>query len=295
MRPPLSAHLEMLLVVLIWGGNFTASKVAFPTIPPLAFTAIRFVSGSLLLWFVLGRLEGDRRPPRDLLWQLLVLGLIGNTLYQLCFITGLARTTATNTSLILSAMPTVVTVTAGLLGLERITTRQRWALALATLGVLIVVASRGLVLAHGDWRGDLLILAAVVCWTAYTIGLRRLGGRISSLSATAWTMILGTPGLLLAGLPQLSGMSWPEVTREAWVGLLYSTALSLLAAYILWTRAVLRIGASRAALYTCVTPLIATLIAMVILHERPTWVHLAGGVLIVGGVLLGRGGGAPEG
>jgi drug/metabolite transporter (DMT)-like permease len=285
----LSAHLEMLLVVVIWGGNFTASKVAFPTIPPLAFTAVRFVSGSLLLWFALGRLEGSRRPPRELLPRLFLLGFVGNTLYQLCFITGLARTTATNTSLILSAMPTVVTVTAGLLGLERITGRQRWALAVATLGVLVVVASRGLALGHGDWRGDLLILAAVLCWTGYTIGLRYLGEGVSSLSATTWTMILGTPGLLLAGLPQLSRMTWPAVTWPAWTGLAYSTALSLLAAYLLWTRAVQRIGASRAALYTCLTPLVATTIAMAILRERPTWVHLVGGGMIVVGVLLGRG------
>lgn len=291
MRQPLSPHLEMLLVVLIWGGNFTASKVAFLSIPPLAFTAIRFIIGSLVLWLLLRRRGGDRLPPRDLLWPLLVLGLLGNTLYQLCFITGLARTTATNASLILSAMPTVVTVSAGLLGLERITTRQRGGLALATLGVLVVVASRGL--AHGDWRGDLLILAAVLCWTAYTIGLRRLGGRISSLSATAWTMILGTPGLVLAGGSDLGRVGWGGVTWQAWTGLAYSTVLSLLAAYILWTRAVLRIGASRAALYTCITPLIATTIAMAILHEQPTWVHLAGGVLIVSGVLLGRGGTAP--
>ncbi len=267
--------------------------MAFPTIPPLAFTAIRFLIGSLVLWWMVSRRDGTRLPPRELLWPLLILGCLGNTVYQLCFITGLARTTATNTSIILSAMPTVVTVAAGVLGLERISSRQRGGLALATLGVLIVVASRGLSVAQGDWRGDLLILAAVVCWAAYTIGLRRLTGRISSLSATAWTMILGTPGLVLAGLSDLGRVRWGDVTWQAWTGLTYSTALSLLAAYILWTRAVLGIGAAGAALYTCITPLVATTIAMAILHEQPTWAHLAGGVLIVGGVVLGRGGTAP--
>jgi drug/metabolite transporter (DMT)-like permease len=80
------------------------------------------------------------------------------------------------------------------------------------------------------------------------------------------------------------------VTGPAFLGLAYATVLSLLAAYLLWTRAVLRIGASRAALYTCLTPLVATTIATAILHEQPTWAHLAGGGLIVSGVLLGRGG-----
>jgi drug/metabolite transporter (DMT)-like permease len=59
------------------------------------------------------------------------------------------------------------------------------------------------------------------------------------------------------------------------------------AAYILWSRAVHKIGASRAALYTCATPLIATGIATAVLGERPTVWHLVGGLLIVGGVVLG--------
>jgi drug/metabolite transporter (DMT)-like permease len=78
------------------------------------------------------------------------------------------------------------------------------------------------------------------------------------------------------------------VTWQAWAGLIYSTLLSLVAAYILWSRAVQRLGASRAALYTCVTPLIATAVAMVVLGERPGPAHLLGGALIISGVLLGN-------
>ncbi len=278
----------MLATVLFWGGNFTATKLALPHIPALAFTAIRFVIGTGLLWLILRRLEPEHNLAPGLGWPVIVLGVVGNTLYQLCFINGLAVTTATNTSLILSAMPTVVTVTAGVMGLERITGRQRWALALATAGVIVVVASRGLQAQHGDWRGDLLILAAVGCWTGYTLGLRRIAGRVSALGVTAWTMLTGTPGLLLAGIPGLVTTSWRAVPAVAWGGLVYSTLLSLVAAYILWSRAVQQIGPSRAALYTCATPLIATGIAMAVLGERPTPWHLLGGVLIVGGVLLGN-------
>lgn len=277
----------MLATVLFWGGNFTATKLALPFIPPLAFTAIRFTIGTGLLWLILRKLEPEHDLAPGLGWSVILLGVVGNTLYQLCFITGLAATTATNTSLILSAMPTVVTVSAGVLGLEQITSRQGWALALASVGVVIVVASRGMQPGHGSWRGDLLVLAAVGCWTGYTLGLRRIAGRVSALGVTAWTMLTGTPGLVLAGLPGLARMSWKAVPASAWGGLVYSTLLSLVAAYILWSRAVHRIGASRAALYTCITPLIATAIAAAVLGERPTGWHLAGGLLIVSGVVLG--------
>lgn len=278
----------MVLVVLFWGGNYSFTKLAFSDLPPLAFTAIRFLVGSSVLWLLLRRLEPEGETPRELWGRLIALGLIGNTLYQLCFVLGLSRTSATNTSLILSAMPTVLTVSAGAIGLERITARQRWALAIATVGVLLVVLARGITTHGSDWVGDALILAGVGCWTAYSLGIRQLRGQLSALRLTALTMFTGTPGLILAGIPSLLRVRWEEVRMPAWGGLAYSTLLSLVASYILWSRAVQRLGPSRAALFTCMTPLVATLAAMSLLGERPTLAHLAGGGLIIGGVLLGN-------
>jgi drug/metabolite transporter (DMT)-like permease len=292
MRRPASPHAEMLLVVLFWGGNYAISKFTLGEIPPLAFTALRFVTGSLLLWLLLGRAEPTRSLPRHLWGRMLLLGLVGNTLYQLCFITGLSRTSATNTALILAAMPTFVTVASGLLGHERIPPRQYAALGLATVGVVAVIAARGLAL-RGDRSGDLLILGGVACWTAYTVGLRQVGGQVSALGVTTWGLLAGTPGLLLAGLPSLVRMDWGAVSARAWAGLAYSTLLSLVVAYFLWSRAVQRMGASRAALYTCASPLVASVTALVILGERPTPVHFFGGACIIGGVLLGQWRSAP--
>ena len=276
----------MLLAVLFWGGNFTASKIAFVEISPLAFTAIRFTIGTVLLWLLLRWAEPDGKNPPELWGRMIWLGIVGNTIYQLCFVLGLARTTATNTSLLLAAMPTVVTVTAGLIGLETITRRQVFALAMATLGVVVVVGRNGF---HtgGDWLGDLLILTAVGCWTIYTIGTRRLGLQLSALRFTTLTMITGTPGLLLLGIPDLLRMPWASISWQAWAGLGYSLMLSLVASYVLWNRGVQTLGASRAALYNCLTPLIAATLATIILHEQLTWVHFVGGGLILGGVVLG--------
>ena len=290
--PLTSPALGLLLVVLIWGGNFTATKLAFADISPLAFTAVRFAFGSVLMWLILARREGWRLPPRDTWVPLILLGLVGNTIYQLCFMTGLYRTTATNSSLILASMPTVVTVAAGMLGFEQITARQKWALVIATLGVLLVVASRGIAL-DGDRLGDVLMLAAVVCWAGYTLGLRTLTGRMSTLALTTWTLITGTPGLILAGVPSVRRMDWHAVSAKGWGGLAYATLLSLVVAYLLWNRGVRQIGPSRAAIFTTLTPLVATLTAIAVLGERPGLLHLAGGALIIAGVLVSRRPAAP--
>ncbi len=283
----LSPHLGMSLVVLLWGVNFAATKVALPSIPPLAFAAIRFTVGSAVMAWLLARRQGLERPPRGMGWPVVWLGLLGNTAYQLCFMLGLERTSATNTSLLLAAMPTVVTVSAGLLGLEPLTARRLLALALATGGVVAVVAARGWG-PGGDPLGDLLILAGVLCWAAFTLGLRQVGHRMSALGFTAWTTFTGAPGLLLAGMPDLLGTRWGDVPMAAWIGLAYSTTLSFAAAYILYSEAVRHLGAGRAVLYTCATPLVASVTAMLVLGERPTLWHGLGALLIVAGVVLGR-------
>lgn len=290
--PLTTPALGLLVVVLIWGGNFTATKLAFTDISPLAFTAVRFTIGSVLMWLILARKEGWRMPPRSTWLPLVALGVVGNTIYQLCFMTGLYRTTATNSSLILASMPTVVTVAAGMLGFEQITARQKWALGIATLGVLLVVASRGVAL-DGDLFGDILMLAAVVCWAGYTLGLRTLTGRMSTLALTTWTLITGTPGLVLAGVPAVRRMDWRAVSANGWGGLAYATLLSLVVAYLLWNRGVKQIGPSRAAIFTTLTPLVATLTAIAVLGERPGLLHLAGGALIIAGVLVSRRPAAP--
>ncbi|HJX87505.1 MAG TPA: DMT family transporter, partial [Gemmatimonadales bacterium] len=104
-RTPVLADLGMLAVVLIWGLNFSVTKGAFDTFPPLAFTAVRFAIASVVLMLLVRRVEGAGRLPDGALVRLVVLGVVGNTLYQIAFISGLARTSASNSALILAAMP----------------------------------------------------------------------------------------------------------------------------------------------------------------------------------------------
>ena len=78
-----TAHdLEMLLVTVIWGGNFSVSKFALERIPPLPFSALRFLFSSVLL-LLIARRAGVAAPlPRRTLWWLIALGVVGNTISQ---------------------------------------------------------------------------------------------------------------------------------------------------------------------------------------------------------------------
>ena len=278
----------MLVVCLIWGVNFSVTKIAIGQIPALPFTAIRFALASLLLWLVLRGLEGPATLSRATFRRLVVLGIVGNTLYQLAFVVGLAYTTATNSSLIIATVPMVVAVLAGLLGLERITRRMWAGIVLGMVGVVLVIATSGVEFSATTLHGDLLTVAGVVCWAGYTVGLRNLPADLTPLRVTTVTTIAGTPGLVLVGLPGLARMEWGAVPGTAWAALAYATLLSLVVAYILWNRSVQIVGGTRTAIYMCITPLIAVAAAWAMLGEQPQPLQGVGAVLIIGGVLLTR-------
>jgi drug/metabolite transporter (DMT)-like permease len=278
----------MLLVCLIWGVNFSVMKLAIAQMPALPFTAIRFTLASLLLWIVLRVTEGPARLPAPALRRLLVLGVVGNTCYQLAFILGLAHTTATNSSLIIATVPTVVAVFAGLRGLERITRRMWWGIGLGTLGVVLVIAASGVEFSTSTLHGDLLTVLAVLCWAGYTVGLRRLPTGVSPLRVTTVTTFAGMPGLVLAGLPGLIQLDWPSIPAKAWAAVAYATIFSLVIAYLLWNRSVQAVGGTRTAIYMCITPLVAVGAASVMLGEHARPAQGVGAVLIIAGVLLTR-------
>ncbi|HXE58857.1 MAG TPA: EamA family transporter [Gemmatimonadales bacterium] len=280
--------LAMSAVVLLWGANFTAIRVALDEIPPLTFTAIRFTLASVALWGLLRLREGSAGFPPGTGWRMVWLGVVGNTAYQTLFVAGLARTTVANASLLLATSPVMVALGAGLLRVERVSRQVAAGIALAFAGASVILLGRGAAIGRETILGDLLVWGAAACWAAYTLGLRKLGRDVSPLRVTTLTTITGTPGLVLAALPEWDGVAWAGIGAAGWLGLGYSTVLALILAYFLWNESVRQVGGSRTAVYVCAVPLVAMLIAWPTLGEAPTGLALLGASLIVGGLLLAR-------
>ncbi|MGH9938293.1 MAG: DMT family transporter [Blastocatellia bacterium] len=277
----------MTLVVLIWGANFAVVKTALTQIAPLPFTAIRFSVATLALTLLLRWREGDCAFPRDSFRKIFWLGVIGNTAYQALFATGLSLTTSANASLILTTTPAMTALIGGLTGIERVTRRAIAGIALALGGIAVVVGTRAS-LSSQTLFGDLMVFVSVFCWTAYVLGIRALGERVSSLRATALTLVTGAPGLLLLGLPGLIETDWTRIGGATIFGILYSSALALVVCYLLFNRNVRLIGGVRTTIYGCAIPVIAALVAWPVLGEKPTLAQGFGAILIIVGVLVTR-------
>lgn len=281
--------LTMMLVVLIWGVNFSVVKIAMTQIAPLAFTAIRFTIASVVLLGILRLREGAIVwPEGQHFWKMVLFGIIGNTCYQICFTIGLSITTAANAALIIAMTPALIALFGAMLGVERITRSMILGIFLACSGVVFIVATHDLAFSRHTLSGDLLMLLASLCWAIYTLGVRSIDHTSSPLNITTLTMVTGTFGLVLIGIPDLLRTDWGAVSMAAWGGLGYAALLGLVVAYFLWNNSVRLVGGNRTAIYGCAIPLVAALVAWPLLGEQLTVLQGIGAVLIVTGVLLTR-------
>lgn len=285
-------RLALLALVLFWGANFSLVKLALRDLAPLAFTTLRFMLASGVLW-VFFKTAGDRVRIGRLHWLAAIgLGIVGTTVYQALFIYGIDWTLAGNASLILATTPIFTTLLSLAFRQERSSATVVAGVALSVMGIALVVlgGAAGVSFGAGTLRGDLAVLAAAAAWSVYTVGSVPLVHRYGVVPVTAATMWVGTLGLLIVSLPALLAQDWGAVRSVAWLAVLYSGAFAIAAAYFLWYWCIRQIGSTRTAVYTNFTPVVALLIAWPTLGEVPTLVQAAGAGGIIAGSILVRAG-----
>ena len=210
--------------------------------------------------------------------------------YQILFIYGIDWTRAGNAALMLSAVPLIVSLLSVALGHE-VLSRAGWAgvvLSVAGIGFIVWGSGRGLSFGSDTVRGDLTMLTAACAWSAYTVLSSPFVRRYGALPVTAWTMWVGTAGLVIVAAPVLATQDWRAVSSAAWGGLVFSGVFAIALAYVLWYYGVRHLGSSRTAVYSNTVPLVALIVAWLSLGEVPSPVQGVGTALLLGGIGLAR-------
>jgi drug/metabolite transporter (DMT)-like permease len=300
----------LLLMAVIWGTSYPLSKSAFREVDPQAFNAARMLLASITFLTVMAILRRVARPapgaaqsdiatifrtPAPVTWpewiHLAGLGIVGHTLYQYFFIGGLARTSVANSSLILATTPVLIALVSALGGRERLGLLHWLGAAVSLLGIYLV-AGEGVALTGAGLTGDLMMLGAMCCLAAYTLGAGPLMVRHSPVGVTGLSMSLGTLVYFPVMWPEVRAVEWTAVTPWTLGVLVYSAIFALCVSYTIWYVGVRQIGSARTSVYANLIPLVAMGSATIVLHE-PIGVRKAiGAVAVLAGVALTRAGGA---
>ena len=233
-------YLLLTLVPLFWGGNAVVGRGMTEFISPITLAWTRWtVAFLLILPFALPSVRRDWQTIRSSWKMLLLLSLLGITIFNTLFYVALQTTQAINAALMQSAGPAVIVLLSWWWFGERTNQRQWLGLSLCFLGV-------GLVLFQGSWEvlqkfelvpGDLWLLPAVLAYASYTT-LLRIKPAISLMSFLAVTFALGGSMLIPLMLLEWYWVGLPQGSPQlAWaVG--YVSIFPSILAFLFWNRGI---------------------------------------------------------
>lgn len=276
-------YLALLGAAACFSGNIVVGRAMHGTVPPFALTFWRWmVVVAVLAPFTAPALWRSRALVRRHALVLVALGTGSVTLYNGFFYLGVQHSTAVNGALVTSTIPLLIALCAWLIAHERVSPRQGLAIALSLFGVLVILA-RGDARALATLRfgaGDLWLLAASLSWALYSVLLRYSPRELAGLPFVAITSLAGVVTILPLYAWERAGGATMTVNAASLGAIAFLALFPALAAYFLYSRAVVAVGPNRAGLFMHVSPVFAIAAAVAFLEETLHGYHFAGVALI---------------
>lgn len=277
-------YVTAFVIVVIWGCTFVQTKLLINAgLRPDEIFLFRFVLAYLLMLPFAGKkLFLDNRKDELLT---VALGLTGGSLYFLTENYALAYGYCSNVSLIVCLTPLVTALIVGCFyPSERLDRRGVLASLIAFAGMALVVFNGNFILKLSP-LGDILALAACLCWALYSLIIKRLQDRYSNMLITR--KIFGYGLLTILPLLLVEGANVEllvEGGAVVWGNIIFLGCVASMLCFLGWNWCLEKIGTVRATNLLYLNPVVAMTTSALVLGERVTWVALVGAALILAGL-----------
>jgi drug/metabolite transporter (DMT)-like permease len=281
--------LMVIASTFFWGSNFNAGRAIADEVPALTAAAERFgiaILGFLLIRLIQGKAE-SQLAVKDI-FILAPLGVIGVFGFNYAFFTALHTTSALNAALIMALSPMLSLLLSAWLLPIKIRGYQYAGIALAFIGVSLVITGGRFGLLHIA-VGDAWMLLAMFVWSVYSVGSKKFGGHIPPIQFARWTVSIGAIALIAAALIIEEPLTTiPRLSLSAHLILIYMSVFGAVLAYIFWLRGVYYLGPDRSAIAFNLVP-VFTLLVSLCMGDIPVLLQFVGMALVLIGVLVSSG------
>ena len=279
--------LVSIILVLIWGGAYTMVGVGVRHMSPIWLVAYRLVIGVVLVsGYALAR--GQRFPPlRDPRWRwYLMLGITGSVLPFYLLSSGQVHVDSGVTAIIVGAMPILTIILAHFFADEQLTPLKLTGFFIGFLGIVVLFLPENFSLSLiGDWKAQLLIVGAAVCYAFTTVFAKRAPPTPSSIAGAMMLICAAVIGMAFAVFTSpLSLPMDPMGHYMAWGLGIGSTGI----ATVLYLWVIEKTGPTMLAKINYFTPVISVIFGVWLLHEPFTWRLIFSFAVIVLGILIAR-------
>jgi drug/metabolite transporter (DMT)-like permease len=273
--------------VCITSGGYLFTKIGLADFTPLAFAFWRFLFGLAIVGLIIIlRKDWPHIERRD--WpRVVLLGTLAVPANQFLYLFGMRHTVPSHASLIYGSTAVVALGLSTAIGYEKLSRLKVISIGTALAGLILVVSSsRTPILGTENFAGDLLVAASMIAWAGYTVLAKPIVARYGAVQSTLACLLVGS----FVGLPFLIApallQDYSVVTWHGWSGVVYTGVFVTGIAYLLWFAMLKRVDPSQVAILTTPQPVVATALSVLILGETLGWPLIAGGLLVIGGVLL---------
>lgn len=281
-----TAILALIPAQLLFGSLPVIGKIVLAVIPPVALVGIRTGVTALIL-FVIQAVRGRiwLKAKRDY-GRFAALSLFGVVLNQLFFIGGLSLTTASNVSLLAVMIPVFALLVGSLAGFEKLTTLKMAGIALAAVGVILLIDPRRASFSSQTTIGDLFIVINCLAYGIYVATSKGAITRNGVFRSMMWVFIFASVILVPLGALSLSSIDIAGVEPRIWLIILWIAIGATVAPYLLNAWALSKVNPSTVAVFVYLQPLIGFLLAVFFLGESVGLTFVIAAVLIFAGVFL---------
>ena len=282
----IKSFLMLSAVVFLWGSSFTLLKLGLEEISPINLAFLRFLlvlPFFIAFTYIQDKQAFDKSIFRD--WKiLLTLGLTGVTLYHVLQNFGLRLTTASNSSLIISANPVFIASLDHFYLKEEITWKRIFGMTLAFLGIILIIGPSRLTFDPMGVIGDLLSLGAGLSWAFYSVLGKKILSNYGAQRVTMFSMIFGTlflfPILLVSEKPAIPTSVW------LWFLLLILSLLCSGMAYLFWYKALEDVSPTKVGVFLFFLPVVSVSVAHLVLLESLDVSFAIGAIFVMLGVTI---------
>jgi drug/metabolite transporter (DMT)-like permease len=279
-------HAALVTVQILFATWPIVGKLALHSVPSLTLVGFRVVGAALALLAMIrmrGRLQRIKRTDWPLLALSSLLGLIFN---QWLYVKGLSLTTAINATLLSTTIPVSTFLVGLVVGTDRASWQRIIGILIAAAGVLYLIGPGRASFSTATRVGDFLIVGNSLCYGAYIAVSKDLVRRYDPLSVITWVFVLGCFATAPVGAISLAHVPLRDVSLTVWLEILYIVLLPTAGAYFLNAWALARVPPSTVAVYIYLQPLIAFVLAPLILGESLSWRTITASLLVFAGVVV---------
>jgi len=284
-----SYHFYAIITIAFWSLAYVFTRMALRHFSAYSLGFLRYFVASCTLIIVAIVIRMKLPKKADLKWFILS-GAVGFFFYMIAFNKGSETVTASTSSLIIATVPIITALLAHFLYKERLKPFQWTGIVISFFGVLVLTFLAGISTFN---KGFALLLLAAVLLSLYNLLQRKLTKTYSALQASAFSIFAGTI-MLCIFLPT----SIEEVRSAPAIQMFYIAVLGTFSsaiAYLSWSQAFAKAKyTSSVSNYMFVTPFLTTVLGLIIAKEKPDFSTIAGGAVILTGLLIFNFGGSGE-